>query len=496
MLKKNVLFAHFRYKLHKYAEKDVRIDVHILSMANTRFYLDERRTKADCPSVLKVAIAHKGSSAFISMDVKLLHDQWDEAGQKIKNHPESFVLNTYIQEIKVKIDAVIIALMRDCNINELTAAQIKSKCMEELDPDRKKAKEDKTTFLYRFKKYAERMKSGSRKTFDHTLNRLFAFKDEATISKLKFEDITVDWLLEFDNFMAKTAPSKNSRNIHFRNIRTVFNEAIEDGITSFYPFRRFKIKNEVTAKRDLSVEELRRLIYFDCEECAVKYRDYFLLMFYLMGINNIDLCHLKEITKGRLEFHRTKTRHFFSMKIEPEAMALIKKYKGENWLLDILDHWSSDEFFRKKMNKHLQKIGPVTRSGLGGKKTYKPLFPKLTTYYARHSWASIAASLDIPIETISAGLGHEYGNRITAIYINYDNKKVDVANRKVLDWVLYGKIDGKVVVRPGTPEFFGLKKKEAVALGLVKEVEETTEKKNCGRPKKSTTQEGQAVVAA
>ena len=95
------------------------------------------------------------------------------------------------------------------------------------------------------------------------------------------------------------------------------------------------------------------------------------------------------------------------------------------------------------------------------------MFPKLTTYYARHSWASIASSLDIPIETISAGLGHEYGNRITAIYINYDYRKVDLANRKVIDWVLYGKIDGQIIVEPGTPEFFGIHRKEAQSLGLI-----------------------------
>jgi integrase len=284
--------------------------------------------------------------------------------------------------------------------------------------------------------------------------------------------------------MAQTAQSRNSRNIHYRNIRTVFNEAIDDNITTFYPFRRFKIKNEVTAKRDLTVEELRQLFFYNCEESAVKYRDYFKLMFFLMGINNIDLCHLKEMVKGRVEFHRTKTHHFFSMKVEPEALEIIEKYRGEHWLLDILDHWQSDEYFRKKMNKALQKIGPVTRSGLGGKKFYEPLFPKLTTYYARHSWATVASYLDIPIETISAGLGHEYGNRITAIYINYDNRKVDVANRKVIDWVLYGKIDGEEVVKPGTPEFFGLEPEEAYKLGLCEAPENVPEKKHRGRPKK------------
>lgn len=455
-------------------------------MANTRFFLDKRNAKEGKPIVLKIAIAHQHKSALISLDAKILPSQWDEGTKQIVKHPDKMVLNTYINRLKSQLDSLIVRWTNEGVINTMSATEIKERCMEELDPDRKKAKEDKTTFLYRFNQYAARMKPGSKRTFDHTLNRLTAYVGDAALKKLKFEEMTVDWLTGFDVFMARTAPSKNSRNIHFRNIRTVFNDAIEDNITSFYPFRRFKIKGEVTAKRDLSVEELRRLAYFNCEDCAVKYRDYFMLMFYLMGINNVDLCHLKEISKGRLEFHRTKTNHFFSMKIEPEAMALIEKYRGEEWLLDILDHWNDATFFLKKMNKHLQKIGPVTRNGLGGKKTYAPLFPKLTTYYARHSWASIASSLDIPIETISAGLGHEYGNRITAIYINYDNRKVDVANRKVIDWVLYGKIDGKEIVKPGTPEFFGLDRKEAVALGLVKKFDEPEMpfKKKRGRPRK------------
>ena len=59
-------------------------------------------------------------------------------------------------------------------------------------------------------------------------------------------------------------------------------------------------------------------------------------------------------------------------------------------------------------------------------------------YKARHSWATIAAELEIPKETIAAALGHG-GNTVTDIYIDFDRKKVDEANRRVLDWVLYGK---------------------------------------------------------
>lgn len=62
-----------------------------------------------------------------------------------------------------------------------------------------------------------------------------------------------------------------------------------------------------------------------------------------------------------------------------------------------------------------------------------------SSYWARHSWATVAASLDIPKETISEALGHEIGSRVTSIYINFDRRKVDEANRRVLDWVLHGK---------------------------------------------------------
>ena len=90
------------------------------------------------------------------------------------------------------------------------------------------------------------------------------------------------------------------------------------------------------------------------------------------------------------------------------------------------------------MNRALKKIGPVKRVGRGGKKVYEPLFPDISSYWARHSWATIAASLDIPRDTIAHALGHG-GNTVTDIYIDFDEGKVDEANRKVLDWVLYGK---------------------------------------------------------
>ena len=89
------------------------------------------------------------------------------------------------------------------------------------------------------------------------------------------------------------------------------------------------------------------------------------------------------------------------------------------------------------MNCALKSIG-YTSIKKHGRKVKNPLFPHLTTYWARHTWATLAAELDIPKETIAAALGHEIGSPITSIYINFDQKKVDKANRMVIDYLKEG----------------------------------------------------------
>ena len=68
----------------------------------------------------------------------------------------------------------------------------------------------------------------------------------------------------------------------------------------------------------------------------------------------------------------------------------------------------------------------------------KSLFPKISAYWARHSWATIAAELEISIETISHGLGHMIGGDQTLVYVAYRQSKVDDANRRVIDYILNG----------------------------------------------------------
>ena len=302
----------------------------------------------------------------------------------------------------------------------------------------KKRKVDNAgTFVKHYEQFMEsKTNRGTRGVYKHTLDRIRAF--DKNVDNKMFEDIDLKWLTDFEAFCAKTA-CKNARNIHLRNIRAVFNNAIDYEITTAYPFRRFKIRPEATRKRSMAVEELRRLFDYPVEDYAEIYRDMFRLIFMLVGINSVDLHGLKSITRdGRIEYKRAKTGRLYSIKVEPEAMEIINKYRGKNGLLCIADRWSDSRNFRHQCNKALQKIGQVERKGRGGKKTITAEFEGVTTYWARHTWATIAASLDIPKDTIAAALGHG-GDTVTDIYIDFDQKKVDAANRRVLDWVLYGK---------------------------------------------------------
>lgn len=408
-------------------------------MAAINLILDERAARKDGTCPLKLRVSHNSSPAYISLGIYLKPAQWDGAACKaVGNAPNRAFVNERSARALLSAQRALLELQDAGGIRRLTAAQLRDKIAEALSPDNKRVAVG--AFVERFRKFmGEKEKPRTREIYGYTLSRLYKYCPR--LDSLAFEDITKDWLQGFDKFLAATSPSRNARNIHLRNIRAVFNDAIDDEVTQFYPFRKLKIRPEATAKRSLSAEQLRELFRYPVEPRQRQYLDMFKLIFCLMGINVIDLCNLKESDcyDGRITYRRAKTGRLYDIKVEPEAAGLIAAHRGNGWLLDILDRYANYKDYLHRLNDNLRKIGGVRIAGQGGKKVREPLFPQITTYWARHSWATVAASLDIPKETISAALGHEIGSRVTSIYIDFDRRKVDEANRRVLDWVLYGK---------------------------------------------------------
>lgn len=403
-------------------------------MATINYYLDKRATGWDKPAPLKLSIRHRSKAVLVPTNIRLLPEQWDDTTNKVVNHPKAAQLNNLLLRQYLDAECEVLRLQEGGILSTLKPTELRTAIVNALYPE---TKIDTTRlFMYRFRRFVDlKTNQRTKEIYTTTMSRIKAY--DRKCEQLTFEDVDRAWLNGFDAFLAKTAPSVNARAIHLRNIRAVFNDAIDDEITQCYPFRKYKIKKVATKKRSLSVDNLRILFSYPVQEYQQIYLDLFKLSFYLIGINIIDLCYLSQIDNGRVNYIRAKTLRPYSIKVEPEALALIEKYKGAKMLLTPLDTYTNYKNFAAHMNKALQTIGEV-EIGKQGRKNIKPIFPKLTTYWVRHTWATIAASLDIPKETIAAALGHG-GNTITDIYIDFDQRKVDEANRMVIDWVLYGK---------------------------------------------------------
>lgn len=272
-----------------------------------------------------------------------------------------------------------------------------------------------------------------------TMYRITSDKVREFDASATFNTITKDWLTKFEAYFTKQkGMSVNGLAIHIRNIRTVFNWAIDNEWTVKYPFRRFRIKTEKVAIRNLTAEQIAKLRDYPVEPWQEIYRDLFMLSFYLCGMNAADLLQVKKLTNGRMVYRRQKTGHLFNLPVYPEAKAIIDKYIGKGQLLSPLDDYKNYHDFMHHWNDALKKIGTVEtvadKVGKKRKKVYHPLFSDLTTYVARYSFASIAAELDIPRDTIALCLGHSWAD-VTSHYVAYDTKKIDKAVRQVIDYV-------------------------------------------------------------
>ncbi|NLO01457.1 MAG: site-specific integrase [Bacteroidales bacterium] len=369
-------------------------------------------------------IRHNGTHSHISTGIKLEKKYWDKDKGIKKGAPritDHLRANSDLSQKLADIQSFISKLTSTGEIHYMNAAAIKQRY------ENKKAKE-KYNFNTYYKYSIETKKPSTARIYQVTLDMI----EKYSPGELRFSDITVKFLRDLELYLNDNGSSINNTSLHMRNIRSVFNMAIDDEVIelNLYPFRKYKIKKEKTVKRNLTIEELRQFKNIEIPGVPGLSRDVFMLSFYLIGINLKDLAYLKKenIQNGRLIYKRMKTGHNYSIKLEPEAKKLIKKLSGKKYLINPNERYVNYDAVKKEINKKLKKAAKKAEIN-------KPI----STYYARHSWATIASDLDIPKETISAALGHEIGSRVTGIYIDYDQKKVDQANRKVID-LLQGKL--------------------------------------------------------
>lgn len=244
-------------------------------------------------------------------------------------------------------------------------------------------------------------------------------KDYAHFRKyktLKFIDITPIWLSKFESFLNKNDKSTSTIGVYTRNIRVLFNRAIkEHNIKAEYPFEKYRPKTSSGSKRALTINQVNAIASYRAitgthEQFA---KDMFVFSFLANGINITDILRLKykNINKEEIKFARFKTKVEVSVTLTPTLTKIIKRHGNiglnENvYVFRILNGVEDEQnVFRlirqknKQINYHLKSI--ARKVGIDPE-----LANKISTYFARHSYATISKNSGESIEYIKESLGH------------------------------------------------------------------------------------------
>lgn len=299
--------------------------------------------------------------------------------------------------------------------------------------------------------------------FNRTINALVDFCNGR--EKVSINEVTSKFLKQFETFLRseRTIKRKNqfgkivvtkkkgigdvSLYDYMNDIRVLFNAAMceyndedkEEIRIMHYPFKKYKlIQRPENEKRNISKEQIQAIR--DIEEVKLKLRrtifsrDTFMLSFYLVGMNFSDLYEIDQYKNGRISYERKKTRDrrsdraYISIKVEPEAEQLIEKYRDKTGkrVFDFYQRYSDSHLFSTNVNKGLKLVAKACS-----------IEEPLSTYYPRHTWATMGRNkCDISKDDIDLALNHiDQGRKMADVYIEKDWFRIDISNRKVLDYI-------------------------------------------------------------
>jgi len=225
--------------------------------------------------------------------------------------------------------------------------------------------------------------------------------------------------------------SENGLAVYMRTIRAIYNKAIKEGCAELeaYPFKKYSIKTKPTKKRAIEYVAIKKIANLNFEPTDPLYhtRNIFLMSFYLQGAPFMDLAFLKmnKLIDGRVQYKRKKTGRFYDIKITPSLQSILDYYlssKNPNdFILPIIkreslvDQYNDVQWAHKRHNIRLKEIAKL--AGID---------ENLTSYVSRHSFASIANNLGVPVTAISEMLGHE---KLTTTQVYLSSLKKDVLDQ-------------------------------------------------------------------
>ncbi len=402
-------------------------------MASTKVLLRVAKTLKNGEHPIVIRVIKDRKSKFIFTGQSCHPELWDFKNNKPKSkHPNKLMLELYISKKTIEAQNLILEFE---NNNEVYSSDSFKKVF--------KASSKKTTVFKFCQQIIDNLiirdKIGNANVYKDCLRTLKNFRNN---SDLNFSDIDVSFLNKFEQDFSKRGVSNNSISVYMRTIRSLFNKAISERFIKkgIYPFDEYKVSklNTATEKRALTklqIDKIKTLELLD----GTKIKDaknYFLFSYYAWGMNFTDMAFVKweNLNSNRLKYIRAKTGKTYNIGLLEPAIEILNYYEQfkkskTGYVFPILNdtHKTATQIdnriakMNKAINKQLKDIAKKTNIDF-----------KLTTYVARHSYATIMKRGGISTSIISESLGH--GNeKTTQVYLDsFENNVLDEASKTIL----------------------------------------------------------------
>ena len=387
-------------------------------------------------SPLCIQFLHDGRKKTIGLGISLTREYWNAEAQKVTDDcPDrdniQFQITAKIKEYSKKIQRLE-ALDIPVNFETLF--------------DAKPARSVGITIEGGFKAEIERLESlgkiNSATKHKYALQVLNGYKP----TTMALEAVDLDYLKGLELYLRQRGNKDNSIATRFAIFKAIYNKAVKEGkvMVKQNPFTLFQVGSlwAKTRKRAIDKDDIQRLIDLEIvEEHTMEYRclakDLFLFSYFTAGMNFGDIARLryKDIVKGRVNYSRHKTQKLLSFQLVPNALQIIEKYSRanhaqEDYIFPILDrseHKTAQQIFNRlhkvlrKVNRELKTLGEQ----IG-------LEMPLTTYVARHTYATVLKRSGVSVALISESLGHS-DLSTTQIYLDsFENSQIDAAMQNLL----------------------------------------------------------------
>lgn len=277
---------------------------------------------------------------------------------------------------------------------------------------------------------------GKKKTADNYACALRHFRQFKGGKDIAVEELSAAEMIDFQAYLISEGLKMNTVSLYNRELRAVYHYALDEEIiqTDRRPFRKSFTGRERTRKRAVDGGVVKRLVSLSLVGRGMLgfARDLFLFSIYMQGMPFVDMAHLRkdQIRNGCVIYQRRKTNRQLKVKIHPQAQAIIDKYRVVEpdcpYLFPIL--YDPKKRKERKYSSALR----VHNKRLCRLSVLLGLDDPLTSYVARHTWASLARRCGTSDTVISEAMGHSHVG-VTTIYLaSLDTGTVALANRRVI----------------------------------------------------------------